>query len=45
VGIGYTNGLSLLAADNWVIRNNLFKNFHTPDFILVSLSSPDYSSA
>jgi hypothetical protein len=38
VGIGYTNGLSLLAADNWVIRNNLFKNFHTPDFILVSLS-------
>jgi hypothetical protein len=31
VGIGYTNGLSLHAADNWVISGNLFKNFHTPD--------------
>jgi len=30
-GIGYTNGLSAHAADNWIIRNNLFKNFHTPD--------------
>jgi hypothetical protein len=30
-GIGYTNGLSIHTADNWVIRRNLFKNFHTPD--------------
>jgi hypothetical protein len=30
-GIGYTNGLSVHTADNWVIRNNVFKNFHTPD--------------
>ena len=30
-GAGYTNGLSAHAADNWVIRGNLFKNFHTPD--------------
>ena len=30
-GVGYTNGLSIHTADNWVIRRNLFKNFHTPD--------------
>jgi hypothetical protein len=30
-GIGYTNGLSIHTADNWIIRRNLFKNFHTPD--------------
>jgi hypothetical protein len=30
-GVGYTNGLSIHTADNWVIRGNLFKNFHTPD--------------
>jgi hypothetical protein len=30
-GIGYTNGLSIHTADNWIIRGNLFKNFHTPD--------------
>ena len=30
-GIGYTNGISAHAADNWVIRKNMFKNFHTPD--------------
>lgn len=30
-GVGYTNGLSVHTADNWVIRRNLFKNFHTPD--------------
>jgi hypothetical protein len=30
-GAGYTNGLSIHTADNWVIRRNLFKNFHTPD--------------
>jgi hypothetical protein len=31
VGVGYTNGLSIHTADNWVIRRNPFKNFHTPD--------------
>jgi hypothetical protein len=30
-GIGYTNGLSIHTAANWIIRGNLFKNFHTPD--------------
>jgi hypothetical protein len=30
-GLGYTNGLSLHAADNWTIRGNRFKNFHMPD--------------
>jgi hypothetical protein len=30
-GVGYTNGLSIHTANNWVIRGNLFKNFHTPD--------------
>jgi hypothetical protein len=30
-GIGYTNGLSIHTADNWIIRGNLFRNFHTPD--------------
>jgi hypothetical protein len=30
-GVGYTNGLSIHTADNWIIRRNLFKNFHTPD--------------
>jgi hypothetical protein len=30
-GLGYTNGLSLHAADNWIIRGNLFKNLHMPD--------------
>ena len=30
-GVGYTNGLSIHTADNWIIRGNLFKNFHTPD--------------
>jgi hypothetical protein len=30
-GVGYTNGLSAHTADNWIIRNNVFKNFHTPD--------------
>jgi len=28
---GYTNGVDVHAGENWVIRNNLFKNFHTPD--------------
>jgi len=30
-GIGYTQGISLHNGDNWVIRNNLFENFSTPD--------------
>jgi hypothetical protein len=30
-GVGYTNGLSIHTADGWIIRRNLFKNFHTPD--------------
>lgn len=30
-GVGYTNGLSAHTADNWSIRHNVFKNFHTPD--------------
>jgi GH18 family chitinase len=30
-GAGYTNGISAHSADNWMIRGNLFKNFHTPD--------------
>jgi hypothetical protein len=31
VGVGYTNGMSIHTANNWIIRGNLFKNFHTPD--------------
>ena len=30
-GVGYTNGMSIHTAENWIIRGNLFKNFHTPD--------------
>lgn len=30
-GVGYFNGISAHAADNWVIRGNLFKNLHNPD--------------
>ncbi len=30
-GTGYTNGVDVHAGRDWVIRNNLFKNFHTPD--------------
>ncbi len=30
-GIGYTNGIDIHGGKNWIIRNNLFKNFHTPD--------------
>lgn len=30
-GIGYFNGISAHAADNWIIRNNLFQNLHNPD--------------
>ena len=30
-GVGYFNGISAHAADNWIIRKNLFKNLHNPD--------------
>jgi len=30
-GIGYTNGVDVHGGDNWIIRGNTFKNFHTPD--------------
>jgi len=30
-GIGYTQGVDIHSADNWVISNNHFENFHTPD--------------
>jgi hypothetical protein len=30
-GSGYFNGISAHAADNWMIRNNLFRNLHNPD--------------
>ena len=30
-GIGYTGGLHAHEADGWVIRHNLWRNFHTPD--------------
>lgn len=30
-GTGYTNGVDVHAGHDWIIRNNLFKNFHTPD--------------
>ena len=30
-GVGYFNGISAHAADNWIVRGNLFKNLHNPD--------------
>lgn len=30
-GTGYTGGLHAHEADGWVIRDNLWRNFHTPD--------------
>ena len=30
-GTGYTNGIDIHGGDDWQIRHNLFKNFHTPD--------------
>src|SRR5204863_947888 len=30
-GVGYFNGISAHAAQNWTIRGNLFKNLHNPD--------------
>ena len=30
-GTGYTNGVDIHGGDGWLISNNLFKNFHTPD--------------
>jgi hypothetical protein len=30
-GIGYFNGISAHAAQNWIVRGNLFRNLHNPD--------------
>src|ERR1051326_765481 len=30
-GVGYFNGISAHASQNWVVRGNLFKNLHNPD--------------
>jgi hypothetical protein len=30
-GVGYFNGISAHAAQNWIIRGNLFKDLHNPD--------------
>jgi hypothetical protein len=30
-GVGYTGGISAHEVDRWVVRHNLFRNFHTPD--------------
>lgn len=30
-GSGYTNGVDVHAGKGWIIRNNRFENFHTPD--------------
>ena len=30
-GVGYFNGISAHAAQNWIIRGNIFKNLHNPD--------------
>jgi hypothetical protein len=30
-GVGYFNGISAHAAQNWIFRGNLFKNLHNPD--------------
>ncbi len=30
-GVGYFNGISAHAVDNWIIRGNVFKNLHNPD--------------
>ncbi len=30
-GVGYFNGISAHAADNWIVRGNVFKNLHNPD--------------
>jgi hypothetical protein len=30
-GVGYTNAIDVHGGANWIIRNNRFENFHTPD--------------
>jgi hypothetical protein len=30
-GVGYFNGISAHAAQNWIVRGNLFRNLHNPD--------------
>jgi hypothetical protein len=32
-GTGYTGGLHAHETDRWLIRHNLFRNFHTPDSV------------
>lgn len=32
-GIGYTGGLHAHQTDNWIIRHNLWRNFHAPDTV------------
>ena len=32
-GTGYTGGLHAHETDRWVIRHNLWRNFHTPDWV------------
>src|SRR5262249_28976281 len=39
-GVGYTNGVDVHDGDGWVIRNNLFQNFHTPDGDTANLWNP-----
>jgi methionine-rich copper-binding protein CopC len=39
-GVGYTNGVDIHGGQNWVIANNLFKNFHTPDADTANLWNP-----
>ncbi len=31
-GVGYTQGVDVIGAHDWVVRKNLFRNFHTPDY-------------
>ncbi len=31
-GIGYTQGVDVVGGHDWVVRKNLFRNFHTPDY-------------
>jgi Ca2+-binding RTX toxin-like protein len=30
-GTGYTNAIDVFEGDDWIIRHNLIRNFHTPD--------------
>jgi hypothetical protein len=39
-GVGYTNGVDVHDGTNWLIANNEFKNFHTPDSDTSNLWNP-----